>query len=120
MLNLSAVARKFFMFTLVNTLFQKVLFKFQKVKKVGLAVSILFNFIGFFLGSVSSTWLSLFFHWNGLAAFFVLFLIEFISSFEYNVGLQKKENQARMIYYSALMKRGLFFGLLVDGFKVGS
>jgi hypothetical protein len=111
------------MFTLVNTLFQKVLFKFQKVKKVGLAVSILFNFIGFFLGSVSSTWLSLFFHWNGLAAFFVLFLIEFISSFEYNVEFQKKENQAtasRMIYYSALMKRGLFFGLVVDGFKVGS
>lgn len=102
--------------SIFTDLLQKITNQIQKINNFGLAASILFHLIGFFVGNIASTWLSLFFEWNGLAAFAVLLIIEVLSIIEYS-SISKT---IWFFQYTAFFKRGFFFGLLADGFKVGS
>jgi hypothetical protein len=116
--------------TQVNQWVVQTLNSFRSVKKINISVSILFNLLGFFCGNVCATFLGSFFDWNGLAALLVLLSIEIIGLVEYNpvnrgvVGtfrylwLCRHLNQ--VFQYLGVFKRGFFFGLLADGFKVGS
>ena len=90
--------------------------KFKDLKKMGIALSILSNLLGFFSGNICATFLSVIFEWNGFAAFIVLISIEIMGLVEYNPV--NRNNQ--IFQYFGVFKRGFFFGLLADGFKVGS
>jgi hypothetical protein len=112
--------------TQVNQWVVQTLNSFRSVKKINISVSILFNLLGFFCGNVCATFLGSFFDWNGLAALIVLLSIEIIGLVEYNpvnrgtvpLGALAANNQ--VFQYFGVFKRGFFFGLLADGFKVGS
>jgi hypothetical protein len=102
--------------TQVNQWIVQTLNSFRSVKKINISVSILFNLLGFFCGNVCATFLGALFYWNGLAALLVLLSIEIIGLVEYN-----PVNRGNQVFqYFGVFKRGFFFGLLADGFKVGS
>jgi|TARA_B110000971_G_scaffold221591_1_gene269376 hypothetical protein len=92
-------------------------FTWKQNKNITVSLAIFFSLIGFCLGNLISTWLSLFFIWNGLAAFFILIGLELINSLITNPFSKRG---SYFLLYLLLIKRGFFFGLLVDGFKVGS
>ena len=92
------------------------LISFRNVKKIKISLSLLLNLIGFFAGNICATFLGIIFNWNGFAAFIVLLSIEITGLVEYNPV--NRNNQ--VLYYFGVFKRGFFFGLLADGFKVGS
>ena len=92
------------------------LISFRNVKKIKISLSLLLNLIGFFAGNICATFLGIIFNWNGFAAFIVLLSIEITGLVEYNPV--NRNNQA--LHYFGVFKRGFFFGLLADGFKVGS
>lgn len=94
----------------------RILNSFRNVRNINIPFSILFNLLGFFCGNVCATFLGAIFYWNGLAALFVVLSIEIIGLVEYN-----PVNRGDQVFrYFGVFKRGFFFGLLADGFKVGS
>jgi len=102
--------------TQVNQWIVQTLDSFGNVRKINISFSILFNLVGFFCGNICATFLGPLFDWNGLAALLVLLSIEIIGLVEYNS--LNRDNQ--VFQYFGVFKRGFFFGLLADGFKVGS
>ena len=102
--------------TQVDNWVKQTLNLFQNVKKLDLSFSIFFSLLGFFCGNLCATSLGAIFDWNGLAAFLVVLSIEIIGLVEYNPV--NRDN--RVFQYFGVFKRGFFFGLLADGFKVGS
>ena len=102
--------------TQINRWISNLLTSFRNVKKVKLSISLLINLIGFFAGNICATFLGVIFNWNGFAAFIVLLCIEITGRVEYNPV--NRNNQ--VFQYFGVFKRGFFFGLLADGFKVGS
>ena len=102
--------------TQINNWVNQTLKTFRGLKKINFSFSILFSLLGFFCGNLCATFLGSVFDWNGLSAFFVVLSIEIIGLVEYNPV--NRDNQ--VFQYFGVFKRGFFFGLLADGFKVGS
>lgn len=102
--------------TQINNWVNQTLKTFRGLKKINFSFSVLFSLLGFFCGNLCATFLGSVFDWNGLSAFFVVLSIEIIGLVEYNPV--NRDNQ--VFQYFGVFKRGFFFGLLADGFKVGS
>ena len=102
--------------TQTNKWIVQTLASFRNIKKTKLSFSILFNLLGFFCGNLCASFLGSLFDWNWLSALMVLLSIEIIGLVEYNPV--NRDNQ--VFQYFGVFKRGFFFGLLADGFKVGS
>lgn len=102
------------MYTKIINLLRSFVSQLKNIKKIGFTKSILLNLLGFFLGNIAATSLNLFF--GGLGAILVLIGLEFISLLEYH----PKTIDNKILKYLSLIKRGFFFGLFTDGFKVGS
>jgi|MDSW01.2.fsa_nt_gb hypothetical protein len=102
--------------TQINNWVNQTLKTFRGIKKINFSFSVLFSLLGFFCGNLCATFLGSVFDWNGLSAFFVVLSIEIIGLVEYNPV--NRDNQ--VFQYFGVFKRGFFFGLLADGFKVGS
>lgn len=100
----------------MDTWLGQTLNSFQTPKKINLSLSILFNLFGFFSGNLCGIVLGSFFAWGWFSALLVLLSIEIIGLVEYNPV--NRDNQ--VFQYFGVFKRGFFFGLLADGFKVGS
>lgn len=77
--------------------------------------SVLLNLLGFFLGNIVATSFNLLF--GGFGVLLVLIFIELVSLLEYHPKLMIRND---IFKYLACIKRGFFFGLFTDGFKVGS
>jgi hypothetical protein len=76
--------------------------------------SILFCFLGYFVGNVSASWFGLLLPWNGLGASLSVFCLEVGGLMEY--GRSPKQ----WFRYIFLMKRGIILGFIVEAMKVGS
>lgn len=94
----------------------KTLDSLKSRKKINLSFSVLFSLLGFFSGNLCGIVLGSLFGWGWLSALLVLLSIEIIGLVEYNPV--NRDNQ--VFQYFGVFKRGFFFGLLADGFKVGS
>ena len=84
----------------------------KKMTKMKITVSIILNLLGFFLGNIVATSFNLLF--GGFGVLLVVGVIEGISFLEY----APKDHS--ILQDLACIKRGFFFGLFADGFKVGS
>jgi len=102
--------------TKIDKWVQTTINSFQNRKKINLSFSILFSLFGFFSGNLCGIVLGSLFEWSWFSALLVLLSIEIIGLVEYNPV--NRENQ--VFQYFGVFKRGFFFGLLADGFKVGS
>jgi hypothetical protein len=133
------------------TNFQLVQFRFlekcRNLQRLNFILAILTSFIGFFCGSISFTWLSRFFDWNGFIGLLILLFSEFIGLITPNRIKPEKQNcysksqDERVFFLESdfsfsqvkedtlkedthccliYFRRGFLFALLADGFKVGS
>lgn len=91
--------------------------------------SLLSLFIGFLIGSLFATFLPLlrqFFRWDGFILLFILFCSEFISYVIYHRDQRKflwfvfTPEERNLWELLNIIKIGVFLGLFVDAFKVGS
>jgi hypothetical protein len=78
------------------TNFQLVQFRFlekcRNLQRLNFILAILTSFIGFFCGSISFTWLSRFFDWNGFIGLLILLFSEFIGLITPNRIKPEKQN----------------------------
>jgi Protein of unknown function (DUF565) len=91
--------------------------------------SLLSLFIGFLIGSLFATFLPLLrqiFRWDGFILVFLLSLSEFLSYIIYHRDERKfiwftfAPEERNLWELLNIIKTGVFFGLFVDAFKVGS
>jgi sensor histidine kinase YesM len=112
-------------YTFLEGFLRKKIYRFQ----ILFTLSLLWLFVGFVCGSLFATFLPFFrevFLWDGLIIMLLLSLSEFLSYLIYHVQGRKflffeivLKNKAPWEMMN-IFKTGVFFGLFVDAFKVGS